>query len=203
MTHASPMARGGPAQLPTAFGSFIAYAYDGAGGAQHAAIVKGAPADSEKPVLARVHSSCVTGDIFASRRCDCGAQLNAAMHLIEREGVGVVVYLDQEGRGIGLTSKIQAYVLQDGGLDTVEANEALGFAPDERRYGDAAQIINDLGIAKVRLLTNNPRKVEALRSHGVQIAERVPLMIEPNPHNRDYLGVKAAKLGHLLPERDD
>lgn len=202
MTRPSPLERGGPAQLPTAFGSFLAYAYEGTGGAQHAAIVKGAPSDSKEPVLVRVHSSCVTGDIFASLRCDCGAQLHAAIRQIEHVGVGAVVYLDQEGRGIGLTSKIQAYVLQDGGLDTVEANEALGFAPDERRYGDAAEIINDLGIVKVRLLTNNPRKVEALRSLGVRVVERVPLVIEPNLHNRHYLGVKATKLGHLLPERD-
>lgn len=194
--------RGGPALLPTVFGGFVAYAYDGTGGAQHAAIVRGDPSSAAGPTLVRVHSSCVTGDIFGSLRCDCGAQLHAALDMISREGVGTIVYLDQEGRGIGLTNKIRAYVLQDGGLDTVQANIALGFQPDERRYDDAEQILDDLGVDGVRLLTNNPREVDELSAYGVVVKERVPLMVEPNPHNDRYLAVKARKLNHHLPNGD-
>ena len=145
-----------------------------------------------------MHSSCVTGDIFGSLRCDCGSQLHAALNLIALEGRGIVIYLDQEGRGIGLTNKIRAYVLQDGGLDTVEANEALGFAADERRYDDASHILRDLGATSIRLVTNNPHKVEGLSSLGITVVERVPLVVESNPHNTGYLDIKSQKLGHHL-----
>ena len=187
--------------LPTQFGSFTVYAYDGAAGAQHAAIVKGDPAQAGGPVLVRVHSSCVTGDIFGSLRCDCGAQLHAALEAIDAAGDGLIVYLDQEGRGIGLTGKIRAYALQDTGLDTVEANEALGYAADARGYDDAVAILRDLEVERVRLMTNNPRKSRALASHGIDVVERVPVVIAPNEHNAGYLRVKAAKLGHVLPTR--
>lgn len=191
--------RTGPAALPTEFGDFICYAFEGSNGAQHLAVIAGDLEAAAAPVLVRVHSSCVTGDIFRSRRCDCGSQLHAALGRILDEGVGVVVYLDQEGRGIGLTAKIAAYVLQDGGLDTVAANEALGHAPDERSYGDAVEILESLDISEVRLLTNNPRKVDGLNQAGVRVVERVPLVIEANPHNAAYLATKASKLGHELP----
>ena len=194
--------RGGPAKLPTAFGAFTCYAYDGSAGAHHAAVIKGDIESTNEPVLVRVHSSCVTGDIFGSLRCDCGAQLHAALELIESAGTGIVVYLDQEGRGIGPTNKMRAYQLQDGGLDTVEANEALGFAPDERSYQDAVDILHDLGVEHVRLLTNNPQKVTQLSALGVNVDERVPIVIAPNEHNESYLGIKALKLGHQLPPRD-
>ncbi|MEM7091744.1 MAG: GTP cyclohydrolase II [Actinomycetota bacterium] len=191
--------RGGPAKLPTAFGTFTCYAYDGTGGAHHAAIIAGDLASATEPLLVRVHSSCVTGDIFGSLRCDCGAQLHASLEMIVAEGVGLVVYLDQEGRGIGLTAKMRAYRLQDDGLDTVEANEALGYAADQRTYRDAAEILDDLDVGPIRLLTNNPRKVDELRALGVDVVERVPVVIPPNEHNERYLGVKASKLGHHLP----
>lgn len=202
-TNGSPgWERAGPAKLPTQFGDFGVYAYTNPSGAHHAVVFRGDITSARDPLLVRVHSSCVTGDIFRSLKCDCGVQLHAAMNLIALEGEGLVVYLDQEGRGIGLTNKIRAYVLQDGGLDTVEANEALGFAADERHYGEAAHILHDLGATEVRLLTNNPRKAEGLSHLGISVVERVPLVVESNPHNTDYLATKGDKLGHQLPSRD-
>lgn len=191
--------RAGPAALPTRFGDFQCHAYTTVGGAQHAVITRGELAGTPEPPLVRVHSSCVTGDIFGSLKCDCGTQLHAALNLIALEGRGAVVYLDQEGRGIGLTNKIRAYELQDRGRDTVEANEELGFGADERCYDDAAHILRDLEVAAIRLLTNNPKKVAGLTELGITIDQRVPLAVEPNPHNNAYLNVKAVKLGHHLP----
>lgn len=164
----------------------------------HLAIVLG-EVDPAKPVLLRAHSECLTGDIFGSLRCDCGAQLHAAMETIAKEGVGVVLYIrHQEGRGIGLTDKLHAYNLQDTGLDTVEANEALGHPADKRDYGVGSQILYDLGVRKMRLMTNNPKKIYGLEGFGLEVVERVPILVEPNPHNERYLKTKKDKLGHLL-----
>jgi len=145
-----------------------------------------------------MHSKCLTGDVFGSQRCDCGPQLQAAMDLVAREGRGVIVYLDQEGRGIGLLNKIRAYALQDSGADTVQANQRLGFAPDLRNYGIGAQILRDLGLSSIRVMTNNPRKLVGLEGYGLEIVERVPLVAGPTHENRDYLRTKRDKLGHLL-----
>ena len=163
----------------------------------HIAMVKG-DIDPEKPVLARVHSECLTGDIFGSLRCDCGLQLNEAMTMIEKVGSGVLLYIRQEGRGIGLVNKIKAYALQDQGLDTVEANEELGFKPDMRNYGIGAQILVDLGVRKMRLLTNNPKKMVGLEGYGLSIVEQVPIEVPANIHNKCYLECKKLKMGHLL-----
>jgi 3,4-dihydroxy 2-butanone 4-phosphate synthase/GTP cyclohydrolase II len=163
----------------------------------HIAMVKG-EIDSSKPVLVRVHSECLTGDIFGSLRCDCGEQLHKAMKMIEKEGSGVLLYIRQEGRGIGLVNKLKAYALQDNGLDTVEANEELGFKPDLRNYGIGAQILVDLGVKKMRLLTNNPKKVVGLDGYGLSIVEQIKIEIEPNEYNRCYLECKKLKMGHLL-----
>ncbi|HEX7615619.1 MAG TPA: GTP cyclohydrolase II, partial [Thermoanaerobaculia bacterium] len=152
----------------------------------------------DEPVLVRVHSSCLTGDVFGSERCDCGAQLHRAMDLVGEVGKGVVLYLLQEGRGIGLVNKLRAYELQEQGLDTVAANEKLGFAPDVRDYGIGCQILRDLGVRKIRLLTNNPSKYVAIDGYGLEIVERVPLEIPPTDGTRDYLATKKAKMGHLL-----
>ncbi len=149
-------------------------------------------------MLCRVHSSCLTGDVLGSLRCDCGEQLHAAMEAIEKEGKGVLLYLNQEGRGIGLINKLKAYKLQEEGLDTVEANLQLGFAPDERDYGIGAQILRDLGVRKIRLLTNNPKKRAGLEGYDLQIVENVPIIIPPNPHNACYISAKKTKLGHIL-----
>ena len=154
--------------------------------------------DSNNPVLVRVHSECLTGDIFGSLRCDCGEQLHKAMKMIEKEGSGVLLYIRQEGRGIGLVNKLKAYALQDNGLDTVEANEELGFKPDLRNYGIGAQILVDLGVKKMRLLTNNPKKVIGLDGYGLSIVEQIKIEIEPNEYNRCYLECKKLKMGHLL-----
>ncbi len=151
-----------------------------------------------KEVLVRVHSECLTGEVFGSLRCDCGRQLKKAMQIIEKEGKGIILYMNQEGRGIGLVDKIRAYSLQDKGLDTVEANEALGHKPDLRDYGIGAQILVDLGIRYIRLLTNNPRKIVGLEGYGLKVVERLPLEIEPNPLNYRYLKTKKEKLGHDL-----
>ena len=163
----------------------------------HIAMVKG-QIDPEKPVLVRVHSECLTGDIFASLRCDCGDQLQTAMEMIDQENAGVLLYIRQEGRGIGLVNKIKAYALQDQGLDTVEANERLGFKPDLRNYGIGAQILVDLGVKKMRLLTNNPKKMVGLQGYGLSIVEQMEIETEPNEYNRNYLECKKLKMGHLL-----
>lgn len=184
--------------LPTHFGEFKLIAYETLiDDKNHLALVKGNVADG-KPVLIRVHSSCATGDLFGSMRCDCGEQLATAMLMIEREGRGALIYMMQEGRGIGLINKLKAYNLQDQGLDTVEANEKLGFKADLRDYGIGAQIICDLGIKKMRLMTNNPRKVVGLEGYGLEVVERVPLEINPNDINKSYLETKKNKLGHLF-----
>ncbi|NVM22061.1 MAG: bifunctional 3,4-dihydroxy-2-butanone-4-phosphate synthase/GTP cyclohydrolase II [Desulfobacterales bacterium] len=163
----------------------------------HIAMVKG-KIDSAKPVLVRVHSECLTGDVFASMRCDCGEQLQASMKIIEQEGAGVLLYIRQEGRGIGLLNKMKAYALQDEGHDTVEANEILGFRPDLRNYGIGAQILVHLGIRKMRLMTNNPKKIVGLEGYGLSVVEQVSIETRPNEHNRGYLSCKKSKMGHLL-----
>ena len=183
--------------LPTEFGTFgISIYREKLTGLEHAALTFGNIGD---PALVRVHSECLTGDVFGSCRCDCGPQLRAAMRLISREGAGAILYMRQEGRGIGLANKIKAYSLQDKGYDTVTANEALGFAADLRDYGIGAQILCDLGLRRLRLITNNPRKLAGLGGYGLEIAGRVPLVIGPNEHNARYLKTKRHKLGHLLP----
>ena len=187
------------ATMPSAFGSFRAIGYrNELDGSEHVAIVKGHPEQATEPVLVRVHSECLTGDAFGSLRCDCRPQLEAALRMIEAAGEGLVVYLRQEGRGIGLINKLKAYALQDGGLDTVEANERLGFAADLRNYGVGAQILSDLGVRRLRLITNNPRKIAGLGGYGLQVEDRVPLVMDPGLHNAAYLQVKRTKLGHLL-----
>jgi 3,4-dihydroxy 2-butanone 4-phosphate synthase/GTP cyclohydrolase II len=186
------------ARLPTDFGEFriIAYGND-VDRSQHVALVKGEVA-GVRNVLVRMHSKCLTGDVFASQRCDCGPQLQAAMALIAQEGRGAIVYLDQEGRGIGLHNKIRAYALQDEGDDTVVANQRLGFPPDLRNYGIGAQILRDLGLSSIRVMTNNPRKLVGLEGYGLEIVERVPVVASLTNENRAYLDAKRDKLGHLL-----
>ncbi|MBM4029435.1 MAG: GTP cyclohydrolase II [Planctomycetes bacterium] len=186
------------AQLPTRHGPFRMVAYrSNADDSTHLALVTGTW-DAQTAVLVRVHSECLTGDVLGSLRCDCGDQLQAALTRIASEGQGVVVYVRQEGRGIGLLNKIKAYALQDAGKDTIEANELLGFPPDAREYSVAAQIIADLGIRRIRLLTNNPLKESALPAYGLEIVERIPLEVPPRPENIRYLQTKRDKLGHLL-----
>jgi 3,4-dihydroxy 2-butanone 4-phosphate synthase/GTP cyclohydrolase II len=184
--------------LPTIYGSFTLHAFEERlTGDHHLALVKG-EWQADDPVLVRVHSSCMTGDVFGSKRCDCGEQLHQALLKVEKEGQGVVLYMDQEGRGIGLANKLKAYKLQEEGMDTVEANEALGFKPDHRRYGVGAQILRELGIAKMRLMTNNPVKRVGLKSFGLKMVERVPLEVGAYPENVHYLQTKRDKLGHEL-----
>ena len=190
------------ATMPSQFGRFQAIGYrNELDGSEHVALIKGDPAALQEPVLVRMHSECLTGDAFGSLRCDCRPQLEAALRRIEQEGEGVVVYLRQEGRGIGLINKLKAYSLQDGGLDTVEANERLGFPADLRNYGVGAQILSDLGIHHLRLLTNNPRKIAGLGGYGLKVEERVPLVMDAGDHNADYLATKRDKLGHLMAEQ--
>lgn len=185
-------------RLPTDYGEFDLYLYRSlTDGAHHLALVLGR-IDPREPVLVRVHSECLTGDVFGSRRCDCGSQLHQAMRQIARNGSGVLVYMRQEGRGIGLPAKIHAYKLQEKGLDTVEANEQLGFPMDLRDYGMGAQILSDLGVRKIRLLTNNPRKMVGLSGHGLKITARVPIKSAPHAQNSRYLRTKKRKMGHLL-----
>ncbi len=185
-------------QLPTTLGNFELYAYKQVTtGQEHLALVKG-KWNKDEPVLVRVHSSCLTGDIFGSCRCDCGPQLHKAMELIEEEGKGIIVYMNQEGRGIGLLNKLKAYKLQEQGLDTVEANLELGFSMDERDYGVGAQILRDLGVTKMKLMTNNPTKRAGLIGYGLEIVENVPLHIQSNIHNKLYLETKRDKMGHSI-----
>jgi len=186
--------------LPTRRGDFNLIVYEtDVDDHQHLALVKGDIAGKEN-VLVRVHSQCLTGDVFGSQRCDCGEQLHRAMELIADQGEGVIVYMSQEGRGIGLVNKLRAYELQDAGMDTVEANVHLGFKPDQRDYGIGAQILSDLGLTSIRLLTNNPQKRAGLEGYGLRIVERIPLVVEPTEHNVRYLKAKAEKLGHIFEE---
>jgi GTP cyclohydrolase II len=188
-------------QLPTPFCVFTMHGFlDESTGKEHVVLSLGDVANGE-PVLGRMHSECLTGDALFSLRCDCGFQLEAAMRAIAEEGRGVLLYLRQEGRGIGLLNKIRAYELQDGGADTVEANEQLGFGADQRDYSICQPMLAHLGITRIRLMTNNPRKVKALQGFGVQVSERVPLQVGSNPHNKLYLATKAGKLGHMLGSR--
>ncbi len=190
--------KGVEADLPTEYGHFRIIPFrQKSNGLEHIAIFKG-EWNADEPVLVRMHSSCMTGDIFASKRCDCGDQLHQAMQMIDREGKGVVVYLQQEGRGIGLMNKIAAYVLQEQGDDTVDANIHLGFRADERDYGVGAQILRELGIGKIRLITNNPVKRVGLESYGLDIVENVPMVITPNEYNKRYLETKRLRMGHKL-----
>ncbi|NLO89303.1 MAG: bifunctional 3,4-dihydroxy-2-butanone-4-phosphate synthase/GTP cyclohydrolase II [Clostridia bacterium] len=184
--------------LPTKYGKFMAYTYqDIVEGEGHIALVKGEVNDG-RPVLVRVHSQCLTGDVFGSLRCDCGQQLASALRMIEEEGRGVLLYMRQEGRGIGLINKMKAYKLQEKGMDTVEANEKLGFKADLRDYGIGAQILADLGVKELRLLTNNPRKIAGLEGYGLKVVERIPIQVCPNENNEKYLMTKKKKLGHYL-----
>ena len=185
-------------RLPTIYGEFRLIAYESFTDQQnHIAIIKG-DVTTDEPVLVRVHSQCATGDTFASLRCDCGNQLASALTMIENEGRGVLIYLMPEGRGIGLINKLKAYNLQDEGFDTVEANEKLGFKADLRDYGIGAQILKDLGVRKMKLMTNNPKKVVGLEGYGLEIVERISLEMAPNPMNQGYLDTKRDKMGHMI-----
>lgn len=191
--------RGEEVSLPTIFGQFRIVPFEQkSDGSEHVALIKGTW-NANEPILVRVHSSCMTGDIFRSLRCECGDQLHLSMEMIEKAGKGVIVYIMQEGRGIGLLNKISAYKLQEQGLDTVDANVHLGFKADERDYGVGAQILRNLGVTKMRLLTNNPVKRVGLESYGLEVIESIPLIIEPNQFNQKYLKAKRDKLGHFLP----
>ncbi|MEA2554182.1 MAG: 3,4-dihydroxy 2-butanone 4-phosphate synthase / cyclohydrolase [Fimbriimonadaceae bacterium] len=190
----------GPIDFPTKFGHFTLHGYEPTvEPLPYVAIVKG-DVCTEDPVLVRVHSSCLTGDLLGSLRCDCGDQLQMALEMIEKEGRGVVLYIAQEGRGIGLINKLKAYELQDKGMDTVEANQALGFRADLRDYGLGAQVLADLGIRKIRLMTNNPKKLSGLQGYGLEIVDHVPLVADPSEHREKYLATKREKLGHILPD---
>jgi 3,4-dihydroxy 2-butanone 4-phosphate synthase/GTP cyclohydrolase II len=189
--------------LPTDHGDFEMFVYEARDGKEHVALATGFEPGSlrgDEAVLVRLHSECLTGDVFGSRRCDCGGQLEESMRLLRLQGRGVLLYLRQEGRGVGLANKISAYALQDEGLDTVQANLALGLPEDARDYRVAAEMLLDLGIHRAALLTNNPAKIKGLRSHGVEIVERLPVQVEPNPFNLRYLRTKKEKLGHLFPD---
>ena len=184
--------------LPTEYGNFDVIPFrQHCNGLEHVALIKGEWKPDE-PVLVRVHSSCATGDIFGSKKCDCGTQLHESMKMIEKEGKGVLLYLNQEGRGIGLMNKIAAYKLQEQGYDTVEANLHLGFKDDERDYGVGAQILRHIGVTKMRLITNNPRKMAGIKGYGLEVVETVPIKVEPNEYNKFYLETKAKKMHHKL-----
>jgi 3,4-dihydroxy 2-butanone 4-phosphate synthase/GTP cyclohydrolase II len=199
LAHECFVHRAAVTKLPTRHaGEFTAIAYENdVDDHNHVALVKGEWAEDE-PVLVRVHSECLTGDVFGSVRCDCGEQLYESMRMVEREGRGLILYIHQEGRGIGLVNKLRAYALQDQGADTVEANVALGFKPDLRDYGIGAQILRDLGVRKMRLMTNNPKKIVGLEGYGLEVVERVPIEVEPCKDNVEYLRCKRRKMGHLL-----
>ena len=184
--------------LPTRYGTFEMFVYNAPEQKEHVALTLGEIGDG-RPVLVRVHSECLTGDVFGSSRCDCGEQLADSLRFLQAQGRGVLLYLRQEGRGIGLTRKVLAYALQEQGLDTVEANLALGLAEDMRDYRVAAEMLLDLGVRRARLLTNNPAKIEGLERYGIEVVERIPLGISPNPSNLGYLRTKREKMGHLLP----
>ncbi|RDI43127.1 bifunctional 3,4-dihydroxy-2-butanone-4-phosphate synthase/GTP cyclohydrolase II [Falsibacillus pallidus] len=190
-------------KLPTKYGDFKAVGFtEVLTGQEHVALVKG-EINGDEPVLLRVHSECLTGDVFGSERCDCGPQLEAALHQIEKAGTGILLYMRQEGRGIGLINKMKAYQLQEQGYDTVEANHKLGFADDLRDYGIGAQILKELGVREIKLLTNNPRKISGLKGHGLQVVERVPIQMPSSESNEKYLKTKVEKLGHLLNFKED
>jgi GTP cyclohydrolase II len=182
--------------LPTRYGVFQLHIYHDGEGREHVALTVGT-VDDGAPVAARIHSECLTGDVFGSRRCDCGEQLEQTLERLQAEGRGVLIYLRQEGRGIGLTNKIRAYALQESGLDTVDANRALGLPDDMRDYRSAAEMLRDLGVQAVALITNNPDKIASLERHGVRVVERLPLHVAPNIHNRLYIEAKRARMGHL------
>src|SRR5215210_3829265 len=186
------------AKLPTRYGTFKMFVYEAPDHKEHVVLTLGA-IDEGGPVLVRVHSECLTGDVLGSSRCDCGEQLDDSLRFLQEQGRGILLYLRQEGRGIGLTKKISAYALQEQGLDTVEANLALGLPEDMRDYRVAAEMLLDLGVRAVRLLTNNPAKIEGLQRYGIDVVERVPLRISPNPSNLAYLRTKREKMGHLFP----
>lgn len=190
--------RAASAAIPTEYGEFQIIVYESEIDPQHHVAFVTGDISPDKDVLVRVHSECLTSDVFGSLRCDCGSQIRQAMKIISDAGMGVILYMRQEGRGIGLINKIKAYALQDDGFDTVEANEVLGFKPDLRDYGIGAQILLDLGVRNMRLLTNNPKKIKGLEGFGLQIVEHVPIEIPPNGRNSNYLKVKKDKLGHLL-----
>ncbi len=197
MTSIRRVARAG---LPTSHGGFEMFVYEAQDGKEHVALTTGfEPGTIDEAILVRLHSECLTGDVFGSRRCDCGEQLEESMRLLREQGRGVLLYLRQEGRGIGLANKISAYALQEEGLDTVQANLALGLPEDARDYRVAAEILLDLGVRRAAVLTNNPAKIEGLRRHGVEVVERLPVQVEPNPFNLRYLRTKKEKMGHLFP----
>ena len=188
------------ANLPTEFGSFRIVGFrEKRTGEEFVALVKG-ELDEETPTLVRIHSQCLTGDVFHSNKCDCGRQLNNAMKLIEEEGLGALIYQQQEGRGIGILNKIRAYALQDAGMDTVEANISLGFEADLRQYDSCVEIIRQLGLKRIRIMSNNPDKIEALREAGLEVVERIPMEFEPHARSLEYLKTKKEKLGHMLDE---
>ena len=202
MVRKTSIVKGERVQLPTKYGHFELIPFqEKISGLEHIVLIKGNISTKDN-VLTRIHSSCATGDIFGSLKCDCGEQLIASMKLIEKEGQGIIVYLQQEGRGIGLMNKIKAYKLQEQGMDTLEANVHLGFAPDEREYEVGADILNALGVHKIKLLTNNPDKINKLEQSGIKIVESIPIIINSNEFNKDYLSTKETQMGHQLSEND-